>query len=100
MPLRNKRYDQEVELRKEKREKVLSSKRIRFSEIESDCDVEDYTVDQVKQLARAIQKSDKNNLNNLKILLKAFSHGSELISCFLKEDNSLRFESYGWTFDV
>ncbi|XP_068689862.1 uncharacterized protein [Montipora capricornis] len=90
VPLRNKRRDQEVELRKEKREKLLSSKRIRFSEIESDCDGEDYTADQVKDLARAIQKSDNNNLNNLKILRKAFSQGSELISCFLKEDNSLR----------
>lgn len=88
---RDKRRDQEVELRKEKREKLFSLKRIRFSEdADSDCDVEDYTASQVKELARAIQKSDKNNLNNLKILRKAFSQGSEMIGAFLKEENSLR----------
>lgn len=87
---RSKRRDQEAEIRKEKREKLLSSKRIRFSEIESDCDVEDFTVEQVQELARAIQKADKNNLNNLKSLRKAFAQGSELISAFLRVENSLR----------
>ena len=87
---RSKRRDQETEIRKEKREKLLSSKRIRFSEVESDYEVEDYTADQVQELARAIQKSDKNNLTNLKNLQKAFSQGSELISAFLRVDNSLR----------
>lgn len=88
---RNKRRKQEAGIRKEKREKLLSSKRIRFSEVEEgDCDVEDYTVDQVQELARAIQKSDKNNLNNLKGLRKAFAQGSELISVFLAVESSLR----------
>lgn len=87
---RSKRRDQEAEIRKEKREKLLSSKRIRFSEVESDGEVEDYTVDQVQELAKAIQKSDKNNLNNLKSLRKAFAQGSELISVFLGVENSLR----------
>ena len=87
---KNKRRGQEVEIRKQKREKLLSSKRIRFSEVESDAEVEDHTVDQVQELARAIQKSDKNNLNNLKSLRKAFTQGSELISAFLGVDNSLR----------
>lgn len=87
---RSKRRDQEAEIRKEKREKLLSSKRVRFSEVESDSDVEDFTVDQVQELARAIQKSDKNNLNNLKSLRKAFAQGSELISAFLGIENALR----------
>lgn len=89
---RSKRRDLETEIRKEKREKLLSSKRIRFSEaeLESDCEVEDYTADQVQELARAIQKSDKNNLTSLKNLQKAFSQGSEMISAFLRVDNSLR----------
>ena len=86
---RSKRRDQETGIRKEKREKLLSSKRVRFSEVESDCEV-DYTGDQVQELARAIQKSDKNNLNNLKSLRKAFAQGSELISVFLGVENSLR----------
>ncbi|KAL9959731.1 hypothetical protein ACROYT_G033083 [Oculina patagonica] len=87
---RSKRRDQEAGIRKEKREKLLSSKRIRFSEVESDSEVEDYTADQVQELARAIQKSDKNNLNSLKSLRKAFAQGSELISVFLAVENSLR----------
>ena len=87
---RSKRRDQEAEIRKEKREKLLSSKRVRFSEIENDCEVEDYTVEQVQELAKTIQKSDKNILNSLKSLRKAFALGSELISVFLAVDNSLR----------
>lgn len=87
---RSKRRDQEAEIRKEKREKLLSSKRVRFSEIENDCEVEDYTVEQVQELAKTIQKSDKNILNSLKNLRKAFALGSELISVFLAVDNSLR----------
>jgi len=87
---RSKRRDQEAEIRKEKRDKLLSSKRIRFSEIENDCEIEDYTVEQVQELARTIQKSDKNILNSLKSLRKAFTQGSELISAFLAVDNSLR----------
>ncbi|KAJ7370276.1 hypothetical protein OS493_033356 [Desmophyllum pertusum] len=93
---RNKRRDQEAGIRKEKREKLLSSKRIRFSEVEEgDCDVEDYTVDQVQELARAIQKSDKNNLNNLKSLRKAFAQGSELYQHF--SSSRKQPESFGWT---
>ncbi|XP_020615337.1 importin subunit alpha-9-like [Orbicella faveolata] len=87
---RSKRRDQEAVIRKEKRDKLLSSKRIRFSEIENDCEIEDYTVEQVQELARTIQKSDKNILNSLKSLRKAFTQGSELISAFLAVDNSLR----------
>lgn len=87
---RSKRRDQESEIRKQKREKLLSSKRIRFSEVEGNCNVEEFTIEQVQQLARAIQKSDKNILNNLKNLRKAFAQGSELISAFLGVENSLR----------
>ena len=87
---RSKRRDQESEIRKQKREKLLSSKRIRFSEVEGNCNVEEFTIEQVQQLARAIQKSDKNNLNNLKNLRKAFAQGSELISAFLGVENSLQ----------
>lgn len=87
---RSKRRDQESEIRKQKREKLLSSKRIRFSEVEGNGNVEEFTIEQVQQLARAIQKSDKNNLNNLKNLRKAFAQGSELISAFLGVQNSLR----------
>lgn len=87
---RSKRRDQEAVIRKEKRDKLLSSKRIRFSEIENDCEIEDYTVEQVQELARTIQKSDKNILNSLKSLRKAFTQGSELISAFLAVDNSMR----------
>ena len=87
---RSKRRGQEAEIRKEKREKLLSSKRIRLSEIENDCEVEDYTVEQVQELAKTIQKSDKNILNSLKSLRKAFAQGSELISVFVAADNSLR----------
>ena len=87
---RDKRRDQETEIRKKKREKLLGSKRIRFSDIEVDSHVEEFTVEQVRNLAKAIQKSDKNNLNTLKSLRKAFGQGSELISAFLTADNSLR----------
>ena len=87
---RTKRRDQEAQIRKEKREQLLSSKRIRFSDVGGDREEQDYTTDQVQELAKAIQKSDKNDLNNLKSLRKAFAQGSELISAFLKVDNSLR----------
>ena len=87
---RAKRRDHEAEIRKEKREKILSSKRIRLSDIEVDSEVEDFTAAQVQELAKAIQKSDKNHLSNLKRLRKAFAQGSELINTFLVVDNSLR----------
>lgn len=87
---RSKRRDQEAEIRKEKREKLLSAKRVRFSEVESDCEVEDFTTEQVQELARVIQKSNESNLKNLKSLRKAFAQGSELISVFLGVENSVR----------
>lgn len=87
---RSKRRDQEAEIRKEKREKLLSAKRVRFSEVESDCETEDFTTEQVRELARVIQKSNESNLKNLKSLRKAFAQGSELISVFLGVENSVR----------
>lgn len=85
---RSRRRGQEAELRKNKRDKILSSKRVRFSEA-GELD-EDFTTDQVRELAMAIRKSDSSILNSLRNLRKAFAQGSELISAFLGVEGSLR----------
>ncbi|XP_032217708.2 importin subunit alpha-2 [Nematostella vectensis] len=85
---RSRRRGQEADLRKERRERLLSSKRIRFAEEEAE--EEDFTVEQVRDYAKAIQKYDSNTLHCLRSLRKAFAQGSELISAFMGVENGLR----------
>ena len=86
---RNRRREKEAEIRKEKREKLLSSKRIRFSELDPSVD-EEFTAIQVQELAIALRKSDPTTLNTLRSLRRAFAQGSEFISVFLGVEQSLR----------
>lgn len=89
---RNRRRGVEADLRRERREKLLTSKRIRFAEeVEADeNNVEEFTVQQVCEFAKAIQRNDDNTLHCLRSLRKAFAQGSELIHVFLRVENGLR----------
>lgn len=88
---RTRRREQEADLRKERRERLLTSKRIRFAEeVEAEENAEEFTADQVCEFAKAIQKHDQNTLHCLRSLRKAFAQGSALISAFLGVQNGLR----------
>ena len=87
---RNRRRQEGAQLRKEKRDKILSSKRVRFSESEDSENVEDFSVKQVQEFTRLIQKSDDKMIEYLRNLRKAFTQGSQLISSFLGVEQSLR----------
>lgn len=88
---RNRRRGVEADLRRERRERLLTSKRIRFAEEAEAVDENDeFTVEQVCEFARVIQRTDNNTLHCLRSLRKAFAQGSELIHVFLRVDNGLR----------
>ncbi|KAK3745821.1 hypothetical protein QZH41_017144 [Actinostola sp. cb2023] len=89
---RNRRRELDADLRRERREKLLTSKRVRFAEeVEADEEnIEEFTVEQVREFAKAIQRHDNNTLHCLRSLRKAFAQGSELIHVFLRVENGLR----------
>ena len=87
---RDKRRQEGALIRKEKREKVLSSKRVRLSDGDEYGEPADFSVEQVREFARFIQKSDEKTVEHLKNLRKSFAQGSLLISAFLGVEQSLR----------
>ncbi|XP_072024541.1 uncharacterized protein [Amphiura filiformis] len=81
---------QEVGIRKQRREKLLNSKRVRLEEVAEELEEVEYTVEQVKQTSKALQVHSNDRLSLLKTLKKMFAQGSGLVEAFLSVDNSLR----------
>ncbi|XP_022110502.1 importin subunit alpha-1-like isoform X2 [Acanthaster planci] len=87
--IKEKRRDEEVELRKHRRNRYIDAKRLRLDETDGE-EVEEYTQAQVYLVAKAIQKHGSDRLDQLKRLKRMFAQGSALIDAFLSVDNTMR----------
>ncbi|XP_041350317.1 importin subunit alpha-4-like [Gigantopelta aegis] len=87
--LRNRRRYKNNEIRKEKRERVVRSKRFRHSVCEDESETE-FTKEQIENAAKAIQKKGKEALESFQLLRRAFAAGSTYIDMFLSVDNALQ----------
>lgn len=88
--LRTRRREEQSGFRKEKRDKILSFKRLRFGdnvEITEDIDL---TVDVIIALAKSVQKRGSNTLKDLKKLRNAFTQGSKQADVFISQDGALQ----------
>ncbi|CAG2204856.1 KPNA5_6 [Mytilus edulis] len=83
--IRNRNRNEEIALRKEKKDKLLSSKRFRLAEGEEITD--EYSISEVKTIAATLKKSGTNTLAALKLLRQAFSQGTVYIDAFISEEN-------------
>ncbi|VDI78382.1 Hypothetical predicted protein [Mytilus galloprovincialis] len=83
--IRNKNRNEEIALRKEKKDKLLSSKRFRLAEGEEITD--EYSISEVKTIAATLKKSGTNTLAALKLLRQAFSQGTVYIDAFIRQEN-------------
>ncbi|OWF40977.1 importin subunit alpha-8-like isoform X2 [Mizuhopecten yessoensis] len=87
--IRDRTRNEDVALRKEKKEKALNAKRFRFiTEEEAGAEV---TQDEVRNATAGLQKPGPHRLENLKSLKHAFSQGTVYIDAFFSIDNSLRW---------
>ncbi|XP_069135629.1 importin subunit alpha-8-like [Argopecten irradians] len=85
--IRERTRNEDIALRKEKKDKVLSAKRFRFiTETEAGAEV---SQDEVRQATTGLQKPGNHRLENLKLLKQAFSQGTVYIDVFFSIDNSL-----------
>lgn len=85
--LREKRRHLQIELRKEKRDLVLSGKRIRF-DVD---DLQDYDITEAEVIdaTRKLVSKTGDRQNLLKFLRQAFAQGTGLIDQFFSVENSL-----------
>ncbi|XP_033747908.1 importin subunit alpha-9-like [Pecten maximus] len=85
--IRDRTRNEDIALRKEKKDKVLSAKRFRFiTEAEAGAEV---TQDEVRNATAGLQKPGPHRIENLKLLKQAFSQGTVYIDVFFSIDNSL-----------
>lgn len=88
--LRARRREEQSGLRKEKREQILSFKRLRFEVKEEGTELDDLTVEEVLVVGKSLQKHGSNSLNDLKRLRNAFTQGSKLVDAFIIQDGTLQ----------
>lgn len=86
--IRSKRRQDDIALRKEKREKLVSSKRIRYDETEAE-DTE-ITAEQAKEATRRLLNHGPHRLKDLQLVRKACSQGTVYIDAVLVVDNSMQ----------
>ncbi|XP_057296422.1 uncharacterized protein LOC130625358 [Hydractinia symbiolongicarpus] len=79
------------DIRREKREKTVSTKRFRNEKKDATDSTEkrEYTVEMVKSISKSIQKKSSNTEDQLKYLRNAFSYTKDFVDAFLSVDNSL-----------
>lgn len=85
--IRNRNRNAEIALRKDKKDKLLSSKRFRLAEGEEITD--EYSISEVKTTTSNLRKTGTNILSSLKLLRQAFSQGTAYIDAFFSEENAL-----------
>ncbi|KAL3858206.1 hypothetical protein ACJMK2_012808 [Sinanodonta woodiana] len=85
--IRSKRREEDIVLRKDKRDKLISAKRFRFSKDEP-VD-EDITAEEVINITKQLLKHGPHRLTILQTLRQAFSQGTVFIDAFFSVDNSL-----------
>uniref|UniRef100_A0A8W8K6K5 IBB domain-containing protein n=1 Tax=Magallana gigas TaxID=29159 RepID=A0A8W8K6K5_MAGGI len=85
--IRQRHKEEELAIRKDRKEKLLSSKRFRFIDGEELSD--EISHDEVLSAARSLQKPGPHRQENLRTLRQAFSQGTAYIDTFFKVDNAL-----------
>ncbi|XP_048775162.2 uncharacterized protein LOC125679741 [Ostrea edulis] len=85
--LRQRHKAEELALRKDRKEKLLSSKRFRFVGGEDLAD--EILHDEVVNAAKGLEKPGAHRHENLKALQQAFSQGTAFIDTFFKVENAL-----------
>lgn len=85
--IRNRNRNEEIALRKERKEKYLCTKRWHLTDGE---DIQDeFTVSEVKSATVKLKKPGSDLLSSLRLLKQAFAHGTTYIDAFLSEENAL-----------
>ncbi|XP_061163174.1 uncharacterized protein LOC133172329 isoform X1 [Saccostrea echinata] len=85
--IRQRHKAEELALRKDRKEKLLSSKRFRY--VDGDELTDEISHDDVTKATKSLQKPGAHRLENLKTLRQAFSQGSAFIDTFFKVENAL-----------
>ncbi|XP_045171293.2 uncharacterized protein LOC123533630 [Mercenaria mercenaria] len=88
--IKERRGQEVVSLRKEKRDKIVSSKRCRFDASHKAGGDHGFTEDVVVELTKKLQHSDPDRLKDLKTLRQACAQGTQYIDAFFKVENSLQ----------
>lgn len=86
--IRQRHKEEELAIRKDRKEKLLSSKRFRFIDGEELSD--EISHDEVLNAARSLQKPGPHRQENLRTLRQAFSQGTAYIDTFFKVENALK----------
>jgi hypothetical protein len=88
--LRTRKREEHCGLRKAKRDKILSLKRLRDEGSSENSDSFNMTVEDVISLSKAVRKHGPDSLEILKKLKKAFTQGNLISDTFLAQDGSLQ----------
>ncbi|XP_013406767.1 importin subunit alpha-8-like isoform X1 [Lingula anatina] len=85
--LRDRRRQEDIELRKSRKAKALDAKRVRLDNADEEVEI---TLDQMKAACASFLQDHSSVKDSLKILRKAFSQGSVFIEDFMRTDNALQ----------
>ncbi|KAL4223293.1 hypothetical protein ACF0H5_016764 [Mactra antiquata] len=90
--IKDRRNQETISLRKDKREKLISSKRFRYDETHKDGDDHGFTPQLVKDITDKLKQksSQTESKENLEQLRKIFGVGVEFIDVFFSVENSLQ----------
>lgn len=88
--IKEKRSQELVSLRKEKREKLLSSKRYRFDDTYSGDGDHGFTEEQVSELTKKLQHNHPDRAADLRTLRQACAQGTPYIDAVFSVENSLQ----------
>ncbi|XP_028408027.1 importin subunit alpha-2-like [Dendronephthya gigantea] len=88
--LRTRKREEHSDLRKEKRDKLLSLKRLRYDESSEDSKHFNLTVEDVVSLSRTIQKRGSDSLDTLRKLKRGFTQDSLIVDTFVTQDGALQ----------
>lgn len=88
--IKERRGQEVVSLRKEKREKIVSSKRLRLDATHNADGDHGFTEDSVIELTKKLQHSDPDKLKHLRTLRQACAQGTQYIDAFFKVENGLQ----------
>ena len=88
--LRTRKREEHCGLRKEKRDKILSLKRLRYEESGENSDSFNLTVEDAISLSRAIRKQGPGSLDILRKLKRGFTQGNLIADTFIAQDGALQ----------
>lgn len=87
--LRTRKREEHDNLRKEKRDRILSLKRLKYEESCADSDYVNLTVEEVTLLAASLRSHRPDSLAILKKLKRGFTQGDLIADTFMAQDGAL-----------